>query len=106
MFEWTFFNSLLEELIWRWFVYRKCEILVPGLQAVVLSALFFTIHHTFGLAAYFDWRVTVLGSLGVFFAAAVWSWCYLTYRSIWTGYISHIFADIAIFIIGWQLIFG
>lgn len=103
---WTFFNSLLEEFIWRWFVYRKCEILVSGLKAVVLSALFFTSHHTVGLAAYFDWRVTILGSLGVFLAGAVWSWCYLTYRSIWPGYISHILADIAIFIIGWQLIFG
>jgi membrane protease YdiL (CAAX protease family) len=103
---WMFINSLFEEFVWRWFVYRKCELLVSGAKAVVLSALFFTSHHTVGLAAYFDWRVTALGSLGVFLAGAVWSWCYLTYRSIWPGYISHMFADIAIFIIGWQLIFG
>ncbi|GAB4201015.1 MAG: hypothetical protein Fur006_53100 [Coleofasciculaceae cyanobacterium] len=103
---WMFINSFLEEFVWRWFVYRKCEILVSGAQAVVLSALLFTCHHTVGLAAYFDWRVTLLGSLGVFLAGAIWSWCYLTYRSLWPGYISHVLADIAIFIIGWQLIFG
>ncbi|MCC5644403.1 CPBP family intramembrane metalloprotease [Nostoc sp. CHAB 5824] len=102
---WIFINSLLEEFVWRWFMYRKCEMLVTPPLAVVMCALFFTIHHTVGLAAYFDWRTTILCSLGVFIAGAVWSWCYLTYRSIWIGYISHVFADIAIFIIGWQLIF-
>lgn len=103
---WIFVNSLLEEFVWRCFVYRKCEMLVSSPLAVVLSALFFTIHHIVGLAAYFDWRATTLCSLGVFLAGAIWSWCYLTYCSIWPGYISHIFADIAIFLIGWQLIFG
>ncbi|MEH2207273.1 MAG: CPBP family intramembrane glutamic endopeptidase [Nostoc sp.] len=103
---WIFVNSLLEEFVWRWFVYRKCEILVSSPLAVVLSALFFTIHHIVGLTAYFDWRATMLCSLGVFIAGAVWSWCYLNYSSIWPGYISHVFADIAIFLIGWQLIFA
>ncbi|MBD2527615.1 CPBP family intramembrane glutamic endopeptidase [Nostoc sp. FACHB-133] len=102
---WIFINSLLEEFIWRWFVYRQCEILVSSRLAVILSALFFTIHHIIGLAAYFDWRATALCSCGVFIAGIIWSWCYLNYRSIWIGYISHIFADIAIFLIGWQLIF-
>ncbi|BAB78113.1 CPBP family intramembrane glutamic endopeptidase (plasmid) [Anabaena sp. FACHB-709] len=102
---WVFINSLLEEFVWRWFVYRQCEILVSSPFAVVLSALFFTIHHIVGLAAYFDWRATTLCSLGVFIAGLIWSWCYLTYRSIWVGYISHVFADIAIFIVGWQLLF-
>ncbi|MEH2193732.1 MAG: CPBP family intramembrane glutamic endopeptidase [Nostoc sp.] len=102
---WIFINSLLEEFVWRWFVYRKCEILVTSPLAVVICGLFFTIHHVVGLSAYFDWKTTILCSLGVFIAGVVWSWCYLTYRSIWIGYISHIFADIAIFIIGWQLIF-
>ncbi len=103
---WIFINSLLEEFVWRGFVYRQCEILVSSPIAVLLSALFFTTHHTVSLLAYFDWRATALGSCGVFSAGAVWSWCYLTYRSIWPGYISHVFADLAIFIVGLQLIFA
>jgi hypothetical protein len=103
---WIFINSLLEEFVWRWFVYRQCETLVSSRLAVILSALFFTIHHIIGLAAYFDWRITTLCSVGVLIAGAIWSWCYLSYRSIWIGYISHIFADIAIFLIGWQMIFA
>ena len=99
-------NSLVEEYVWRWFVFRKSEALVRGYPAVLLSALFFTVHHVFALAAQMPMNVTVLGSVGVFVGGAVWSWCYLRYRSIWPGYVSHVVADIAILWIGWQLLFG
>ncbi|HBB32462.1 MAG TPA: CPBP family intramembrane metalloprotease [Cyanobacteria bacterium UBA8803] len=106
-FYFTFINSLVEEYIWRWFVYRKCEILLPGIRAIGLAALCFTLHHIIALAAYTgNWLVVVLGSLGVFIAGAVWSWCYLTYRSLWSCYISHLLADVAIALIGWHLLFG
>lgn len=99
-------NAVLEEYVWRWFVFRKCEALVKvGWAAVVLSALLFTVHHVLALAAQFDWLITTLASIGVFIGGAVWSWCYLRYRSIWPGFVSHVIVDIAIFIIGWQLIF-
>lgn len=103
----TFINSLVEEYIWRWFVYRKCERLLPGIEAVGLAALCFTLHHIIALNAYIgnEW-VVALGSLGVFMAGAVWSWCYLTYRSLWSCYISHLLADLAIALVGWHLLFG
>ncbi len=102
---WTFVNALIEEFVWRWFVYRQWSILLPSFTAVILSALCFTLHHTISLYAYFDWRITFIGSLGVFLAGAIWCWCYLNYRSIWSGYISHIFADLAIAFVGWQILF-
>jgi membrane protease YdiL (CAAX protease family) len=104
---WTFINSLFEEYIWRWFVYSKCEVLIPGKGAVLLCGLLFTLHHIINLVAYTEnWLVVVLASLGVFLAGAIWSWCYLIYRSIWASYFSHILADLAIAIICWQLLFG
>lgn len=104
---WTFINSLFEEYIWRWFVYSKCEVLIPGKGAVLLSGLLFTLHHIINLVAYTDnWLVVVLASLGVFLAGAIWSWCYLMYCSIWSSYFSHILADLAIAIVSWQLLFG
>ncbi|MBD2006109.1 MULTISPECIES: CPBP family intramembrane glutamic endopeptidase [Cyanophyceae] len=106
-FYFTVINSLIEEYIWRWFVYRKCEVLLPGIGAVYLAALFFTLHHIIALAGYIgNGLVVVLGSLGVFIAGAVWSWCYLTYRSLWSCYISHLLADLAIALVGWHLLFG
>ena len=101
------FNSLFEEFVWRGFVFNKCRILIPGQGAIWLSAIFFTLHHTLGLIFYInDWRIVVLGSLSVLIAGAIWSWSYLTTRSIWPNYISHALADLALAIIGWQLLFG
>ncbi len=103
---WVTFNSLMEEYVWRWFVFRKFEVLLGGKLAVLAAALAFTAHHVIVLAAQFNWRIALLGSLGVFIGGAAWSWLYLRYRSIWPGYVSHAIADAAIFIIGYWLIFG
>jgi membrane protease YdiL (CAAX protease family) len=99
-------NSLLEELVWRWFVFRKCEQLMPGWLAVLASALLFTIHHIFALRAHMGWTPALLSSMGVFIGGAVWSWCYLRFRSVWPGYVSHAIVDLAILGIGWSIIFG
>jgi membrane protease YdiL (CAAX protease family) len=99
------FNSLVEEYVWRWFVFRKCEVLVGGRAAVVVSALLFTLHHIFALMMQMPWTVTALATLGVFIGGCVWSWCYLKYRSIWPGYVSHIIVDIAVFTVGWLILF-
>lgn len=101
----TFVNSLLEEFVWRWFVYRQCERLVRGANAVTLSALFFTLHHALAFYAQFGTTVAVLGSLAVFSAACVWSACYRNWRSIWPGWISHVLVDAAGLALGWMLLF-
>jgi membrane protease YdiL (CAAX protease family) len=102
---WITANSLMEEYVWRWFVFRKCEVLLGGRAAVMAAALAFTAHHVVALAAQFNWGVTLLASLGVFIGGAAWSWLYLRYRSIWPGYVSHAIVDVAIFVIGYWLIF-
>jgi uncharacterized protein len=102
----TLINALIEEYFWRWFVFSRCEEIVSGRMAVVLSALFFTLHHTIGLAVFTDWRTTILGTLGVFVAGAIWSECYRRYRSVWGNYISHAIADMALHIATWQILFG
>lgn len=103
---WCTINSLLEEYVWRWFVFTRCEALMPRWPAVIASGLFFTLHHVIALTAYFDWRITTLASLGVFIGGATWSWIYLKYRNIYASYVSHVFADVVIFAIGYKLIFG
>ncbi len=99
-------NAALEEYVWRWFIFRQCERLMPGIIAVVFSALLFTIHHIVALRAYVGWDITLLGCVGLLIGASTWSWLYWRYRSIWPGYLSHILADIAVYIIGWRLLFG
>ncbi|MEG4278974.1 CPBP family glutamic-type intramembrane protease [Microcoleus sp. MON1_C1] len=99
-------NSLIEEFTWRWFVCNKCQILIPGTKAIFLSSLFFTLHHIFVIAAYSDWQAVLLGSLAVFAAGIIWSHSYVTYGSLWSSYISHAIADLALATIGWQILFN
>lgn len=103
---WITLNSLMEEYVWRWFVFRQCERLAGGLGGVLLSALAFTLHHVLALSGQFSWGLTLLGSLGVFTGGAIWSALYLRCRSIWPCYVSHAIVDTPIFLIGWWLIFG
>jgi membrane protease YdiL (CAAX protease family) len=103
---WCTVNSILEEYVWRWFVFTRCEALMPRAAAVIAAGLFFTLHHVIALDFYFDWRVTLLASTGVFIGGATWSWIYLRWRNIYAAYVSHVFADIAVFGVAWYLLFG
>ena len=105
-FYWITFNSILEEYVWRWFTFRKFEVLMGGKLAVVAAALGFTVHHVIAVAAQFNAPVTILASTGVFVGGLIWSWLYLRYRSVWPCYLSHALADVPIFVIGYHLIFG
>ena len=123
---WITVNSLLEEYVYRWFIFRKCEIALGGggggqrepgeasrlvsrrgLAAIVLSAAIFVVHHTISMAAWVTapW-VNALASAGIFAGGAMWSWLYLRYRSLWPCYLAHACADIPIFTIGYFLLFG
>lgn len=103
---WTLINSLVEEYAFRWFLYRQSEQLVSTRTAVLLAAFIFMVHHTVALSAYVPWHLNALGSIGVFSAGLIWSRLYARYRSIWPAYISHILADIAVFSIGYDALFG
>jgi hypothetical protein len=102
---WITFNSLMEEYVWRWFTFRKCEILLGSNAAVVAAALGFTAHHVIAMAAQFNVPVTILASAGVFLGGLIWSGLYLRYQSIWPCYLSHALVDVPIFLIGYDLIF-
>lgn len=103
---WTFANSLMEEYVYRWFVLSRCERLVRPVLAVLASAAVFTAHHVVALSTYLPWHLTALASLGVFAGGVLWAVLYSRYRSIWPAWISHIIADVAIFAVGWEVLFG
>ena len=103
---WTLVNSLIEEYVYRWFVLRQCEALLPPPVAIIASAAIFTIHHVIALNQYLEPSFTALASAGVFVGGIVWAALYYRYRSIWPGWISHVLADIAVFGLGGWLLFG
>lgn len=114
---WCTINSLLEEYFWRWFIFARLRDVLPtpgsdrifswvNLVAVVLCGLLFTAHHVVALKVYFDWKTTLLASAGVFIGGVTWSLLYLRYKNIYAGYVSHVYADLIIFWIGYQLVFA
>jgi len=101
-----FINALLEEYVYRWFIFRKFERFMASRVAIFASAAAFTIHHVIVLKAQMGWPVTILGSAGVFIGGAIWSWLYLRYQSIWPAYLCHAIIDVAVLTVGWWIIFG
>lgn len=108
MFYWIFLNSLLEEYVFRWFVTTKAiDLLGSEAYAILLSAFLFTLHHAIALHYFgFVWWQTVMASFGLLSAAAIWSWLYVRYKSIWVCWLSHAICDVAVFGIGYIIIFG
>jgi membrane protease YdiL (CAAX protease family) len=102
---WTLVNSLIEEYVYRWFMFRQCEALIKGPTAILASAAIFTAHHVIAVGQYLDLRLTLLASTGVFVGGALWSWLYKHYRSLWPCWLSHVLADVAVFGVGWYLLF-
>ena len=104
---WVFINSVLEEYVFRWFITSKIEQLIGGVWIpIFLSAGIFTVHHTIALAFFIDPLGNFIASLGVFIGGAIFSWLYMRYRSIWVAWVAHAIADVAIFIIGWNMVIG
>lgn len=103
---WILINSVLEEYVWRWFVVKQSEKIIGSTGAILISAFGFTLHHVVAMQLYLNWAAVLLCSIGIFVGGSVWSWCYIRYRSIWPCYLSHAIVDLAIFGIGYQILFG
>ena len=104
---WVFINSVLEEYVFRWFITSKIEQLVGGKwRSSLLSSAVFTLHHSIALVFFLEPLGAVIASLGVFIGGTVFSWLYLEYRSIWIVWVTHACADVAIFVVAWNIVIG
>lgn len=99
-------HSLLEEYYWRWFVFGQLRQSCTLAGAIVLSSLGFMAHHVVLLATFFGWDspLAYLFSLAIAIGGAVWAWLYAWSRSLIGPWLSHVLVDIAIFLIGYDLV--
>lgn len=97
-------NALLEECVFRWFMTERLETLLPR-GATLASAAIFATHHLVVLLAYAPVGAAILGTLAVFGAGLAWTWLYRRSRSVVPGWIAHVLADLAIFTLGYRLLF-
>lgn len=99
-------HSGLEEYYWRWFVFGQMRRLVSLGTAIAVSSLGFMAHHVILLAVYFGWSspAVLLFSLAVAVGGVVWAWIYERSGSLWGPWLSHLVVDVAIFLIGYDLV--
>ncbi len=102
---WIAVNSVLEEYVWRWFVVRQIRAISTASVAVAGSAAAFTVHHVVAMQVFLSWPLVALASTGIFLGAATWSWCYVRFQSVWPGYLSHAIVDVAVFAVGYTVLF-
>ncbi|HPA46621.1 MAG TPA: CPBP family intramembrane metalloprotease [bacterium] len=99
-------HSFLEEYYWRWFVFGSLDRLVKPLPAYFLANLAFAAHHYVILGCYFSfWGAFFFGTC-VGLGGALWCWMYRKQNSLAGIWLSHTLVDLAIFSIGYNLIFG
>jgi membrane protease YdiL (CAAX protease family) len=63
-------------------------------------------HHFLALASFCDLKTTVIACLGIFAGGVIWSAIYERYRSVWVPWVSHAIVGVAVFGIGWVVLFG
>jgi len=106
----SFLHSFLEEYYWRWFVFGQLRRWLPGRASLIVSSLAFMSHHVIIVYSFVGfgrlWWATVLGSLAVAAAGAVWAWLYTRTGSLAAPWVSHVLVDLAVMGIGYELASG
>jgi len=101
-------HALLEEYYWRWFVFGRLRWYLPVPWAIAVASLAFMGHHVIVLAYYFPgqfWIAALPFSLCVAGGGAAWAWLYQRFETIYPPWISHVLVDIAVMVVGYDLMF-
>jgi membrane protease YdiL (CAAX protease family) len=104
MIVFSVFHSLFEEWYWRGFVSSQLDRYIAPMFALIVGALAFTAHHVIILSQLFPGALMIFFSLGVFAAGVVWIVLFRKTGNLLASWVSHIFADLAIFFIGYLII--
>lgn len=106
-------HSALEEVYWRWFLFRRLRHHLGQRAGVALSSLGFMAHHVIVLAAFLRGLeishrtvLLVLFSTGVAAAGALWAVLYARCGRLLAPWLSHALVDLAILTIGARLVFS
>lgn len=99
----SFLHSLFEEYYWRWYVVRGLQTVLSSTQAILLGNAGFTLHHYILLSQFFPWHLTLLFGTCVGIGGVLWSMMYRKTESLLAPWLSHVFADLSIFLIGYLL---
>lgn len=100
-------HSGLEEYYWRWFTFGQLGRVINKYAAIIISGFGFMLHHVVIIGVYFGFAhpATWLFSFAVAIGGMYWAWLYTRKESIYAPWLSHAWIDIAIFIVGYDVLF-
>jgi hypothetical protein len=99
-------HSLIEEYFWRWYVFGRLARVVPAGAAYALASLAFAAHHYVVLAAYFPAFGTIFFGTCVAIGGALWCALFRRQETLAGAWVSHMLVDMAIFYIGYRILFA
>ena len=99
------FHAMLEEYYWRWFVFRGLLLKFDWKTAALIGSAAFAGHHYFVLSEFFPLPFTLFFGTGVGVAGFIWCALYRKYHSLLAPYISHVFVDAVLMVIGYTILF-
>lgn len=97
-------HSGLEEFYWRWFVYGQLREKIRPALAHGLAALSFAAHHLVVTLQFFPAPLAIFLATCVGIGGLIWSWMYEKHGGLLGCWVSHLFADVLLMAVGYQLI--
>lgn len=98
----TLVNPIMEEFFWRGYIFRKYHERYGG---GFWLGIFFAIHHIIIFAKWFEPLPLAIASFGLAAVGVFFNFLYSKTNNIYACWACHAFADIAIILIGWKLLF-
>ena len=99
----SFCNSFLEEFFFRGFAFLSLKPYIGRKLAYVFSPALFAFYHGGMLAGMFSWWVYLVLLAGLFVGGCIFNYLNEKSESIYTSWITHMFANFAINTVGFML---
>lgn len=99
----TFGNSFLEEFFFRGFIFMNLYELRSKKIAYVYSSILFSLYHIAIFRTWFTLPITFLALFGLVSVGFLFNWMDTKSRNFINSWIAHIFADIAVILIGLRM---
>ncbi len=101
----SFIHAFLEEYYWRWFVFRGLLLKTNWFWAAILGSIAFASHHLIVVLSYFPFWLASLFAFAVGIGGFIWCFIYYRTHTLLGSWISHVFIDLAIFAVGYFILF-
>ncbi len=96
-------NSFLEELFFRGFAFLELKKVTKGNFAMVVSSLFFALYHIAIMVTWMNIGLLILLTIVLFVGGIIFNKLNEIYNNIYASWIVHMFANLAINLIGFML---